>query len=402
MKFPVKFSRWKGAGQPASVPILLGADAVPSTQSDASKDCVLMHRTANANGWPAQRIAIVYSPPSGTTDLTASLYAYETNTGKWYRVGPAGFTLSPGKITYVDSLGIIEPPATGVNMNEPTSGGVQMFLCVSDNGAPNGEHVFAMGADITATEGPEASAGGAATEGTLSALNAKFPAASAPADGKSNATTSTEIQVRPEVYNGTTWDMIRGSLVGVVAFVVTSFAGFLHVLGFGRYAATRPTLADGNGTHTMVNQRGDQTVAEQYQENAFANSDGVCVAVIKKIPNANYSTKKLVEDFGATVTKNAKTTQGVVSSARVANRNAGVRYLQLHNTATTPAGGATPALSIPIEPTGPTGFLTLDERFFGAQGFCPGTTGIAYAWSSSATTYTAATAAEHDTVLMGA
>lgn len=169
-----------------------------------------------------------------------------------------------------------------------------------------------------------------------------------------------------------------------------------------QYKATRPVYGDGNDARHQSNQRGDLCIEEQRQENAFANSDGVCVVAVKKIANANYATKALVQDFGATVTKNAKATQGVVTAARVANRNVAVRYLQFFNTTTVPAGGATPALSIPVEPTGATGFLFIGEWFFGPQGFCPGTSGIAYAWSTTATTYTAATNTEHDTVLMGA
>ena len=168
------------------------------------------------------------------------------------------------------------------------------------------------------------------------------------------------------------------------------------------YSATRPVVADGKDVNLQCETDGSLSTAERRQENAFANSNGVAVIAQKKVANGDYATKKLVEDWGATVTKNAKTTQGIVSAARVANRNAGVRWLQLFNTATTPAGGATPALSIPIEPTGATGYMFIGEWFFGAQGFCPGTIGIAYGWSTTAATYTAATNTEHDTVLMGA
>lgn len=111
---------------------------------------------------------------------------------------------------------------------------------------------------------------------SLSSIDGKLPAAAAAADGESNATTMTELRARELVYNGTTWDMLRGSLAGIVAGVIATWTGMLQVLGLGRYLAARPTLADGQGTHLQLNARGDLAVQEQYipsyEDNA--NSDG--------------------------------------------------------------------------------------------------------------------------------
>lgn len=226
-----------------------------------------------------------------------------------------------------------------------------------------------------------------------------FPTAGAPADAASNATTVSKVGTEASLYNGTTWDRIRGSLGGITSGVLATWTGVPHSLSILRYLSTRPTLATGEGTHHQSNTRGDLAVEEQRQENAFANSDGVCVTAQKKVRNTNYSTKVLVQDYATTVTRNASTTQNVVSAVFVTNRNAAVRYFQLHNTATTPGGGATAAISIAVPPG--TAFMLIGEDFFGPQGFCPGTSGVAYAWSTVAATYTAGTAADHDTLVMG-
>ena len=112
------------------------------------------------------------------------------------------------------------------------------------------------------------------------------------------------------------------------------------------------------------------------------------------------SVRVLVQDYATTVTRNASTTPNVVRSAFVTNRNAVVRYFQLHDVINVPIVGAEAALSLAIPAN--TLFLLIDEDFFGPQGFRPGAAGIAYAWSTNATVYIAgAAAADHDTVILG-
>jgi len=382
MHFPCKFSRWKGAGAPADA-IVLGSDVAPTAYADLRRDSVLNYRPANASGFPAQRVAIVYSPPSGSTSLIATLYAYEANTGKWYRVGPASFTLTPGKITYVDALGLLEPPATQANIANASPSGVQMCIVVADNAAPDGEHVFALAPDITNTEGvDDAGAEAAAT------------------DTDANDVVAAE-RSRMMSFNGTTWERVRSALSNVVAAVVTVWTGIIHVLMFGRYVAARPVLTDGQGTHMHVTQSGDLSVAERNIPDYEDGQWDVAAVAIRPVPDTTYATSVLTTDFGATVTKNAKATKGVVTGLILANRNAAVRYLQLHNTATTPSGGAVPFLSIPVAPTGATGFKEIGNNVLGLMGVCPGASGIAYAWSTTSGTYTAATASEHDTIVLG-
>ena len=153
MRFPIMFSRWKGAGQPASVPILLGGDAVPAppAETPGALDNVLNHRFSNVNGWPCHRIAVVYdgSKVVAPVSLSATMVLYDRSTRRWYRVGPANVVLNEGVITFFDTLGLIEQVATSGGISE-ASGSESAMLIVSDPGAaPDGEHVFAMGADLT-------------------------------------------------------------------------------------------------------------------------------------------------------------------------------------------------------------------------------------------------------------
>ncbi len=86
---------------------------------------------------------------------------------------------------------------------------------------------------------------------------------------------------------------------------------------------------------------------------------------------------------------------GQVRSLHATNRNAAVRYLQFFNQASGAPSGTTNWLfqiTVPLSAS-----VTIGEQLFRDQGF-PFTTGITYGWSTAATTYTAATAGEHDLV----
>ena len=90
-----------------------------------------------------------------------------------------------------------------------------------------------------------------------------------------NVSPPTGVATEPTVYNGTTWDRLRGSLASVTAGVVSSWTGFMQVLGFARYLATRPTLADGQGSHLQSNTRGDLATQEQYLPDYEDNANDV-------------------------------------------------------------------------------------------------------------------------------
>lgn len=106
-------------------------------------------------------------------------------------------------------------------------------------------------------------------------------------------------------------------------------------------------------------------------------------------------------DFGQNATANAKGIPGLVVGLVATNANAAVRYLQIHNTTTTPEDQAVPLLSFAIGKgaTGVPGVIAYGQG--GALG--PGvwcSAGISFGFSTTQATYTAATAADHSIHLL--
>lgn len=89
-------------------------------------------------------------------------------------------------------------------------------------------------------------------------------------------------------------------------------------------------------------------------------------------------------------TTNIKASAGKVYYACVSNTTGVLKYFQLHNTATTPAGGATASLKFPV-PANDTIILQANDLGYDGAYF---STGIAIAASSTLTTYTAVTAGD--------
>lgn len=163
------------------------------------------------------------------------------------------------------------------------------------------------------------------------------------------------------------------------------------------YKATRPTLTDGQSYGLMGNARGDLSVAEAYAPQFEDGTNQVAATSRRFMANGAYSPGKLVGNYGANVTLNAKASAGVVTAIWGKNRNAAIRHLQLHDTATTPSAAAVPKCSFEVAIAG-TVYIGEDILSENGMSF---TNGIAYAWSTTAGTYTAATASEHDTQVWG-
>lgn len=98
---------------------------------------------------------------------------------------------------------------------------------------------------------------------------------------------------------------------------------------------------------------------------------------------------------GANATLNVKSSAGSVLACMCINTNAASRYLQLHNTATVPADQGVPVYSF-LVPAG--GMVGIGTDFFTNAGTAF-STGIAFAFSTTANTYTAGTAADQTTTL---
>lgn len=143
-----------------------------------------------------------------------------------------------------------------------------------------------------------------------------------------------------------------------------------------------------------IDKWGNLQVREQFGPTAEDNTNGVIAQVLKPLATNTYA-PTLKSDFGANATLNVKAAPGNVLAVYGHNGNAAVRYFQIHNTITVPGGGATPIYSFEV-PIGAT--LKVGNEFFvGSGGYL--STGIAYAWSTTLATYTAATAADHSTLV---
>lgn len=102
------------------------------------------------------------------------------------------------------------------------------------------------------------------------------------------------------------------------------------------------------------------------------------------------------KNLGAVSAAFIKAAAGNVFSLMIINRNAAIRYLQLHNKATIPLAGETAQESFPI-PAGTAaqpGILVLDQSYFAPSAYFA--TGIGFAISTTEATFTdTATPADH-------
>lgn len=125
------------------------------------------------------------------------------------------------------------------------------------------------------------------------------------------------------------------------------------------------------------------------------NTNGVIAQALKPLATSTYSWSRFV-DFGSNVTANVKASAGNVKSLYCHNSSGSNAYIQLHNTATTPSSSAVPAFTF-LVPAG--GAVFVDGAFFGESGY-NFATGIAFAFSTTEGTYTAATAGDQVTIIM--
>lgn len=101
-------------------------------------------------------------------------------------------------------------------------------------------------------------------------------------------------------------------------------------------------------------------------------------------------------NYGANATLNVKASPGTVNSLYCHNLGGAAAYVQLHDTNTLPASSAVPLFSF-LVPVGGTVFI--DAQFWGANGHYF-VNGIAFAFSTTEATYTAATAANQMTTIL--
>lgn len=160
------------------------------------------------------------------------------------------------------------------------------------------------------------------------------------------------------------------------------------------YRATPPSLGSGN------NNVSPQCDSVGNLKNTLATiiegedqSNHIMAVMHKLVANSTYTPSRFT-DFGANATLNVKASAGIVMSVICTNTNAATRYLQIHDTATTPGGGAVPIIpGIPIA-TGTQ--VRVGKDIFSEAGFyCAN--GIAFAFSTTQNTYTAGAAGDQST-----
>lgn len=164
----------------------------------------------------------------------------------------------------------------------------------------------------------------------------------------------------------------------------------------GKYNFTTPTLVDG--------QRGDlQLTVNGFLRTELASLLGGedltnnIMGVIHKPIAASTYTFSTDNQMTQVTKRTSKSSPGNVFSVYVSNANAAVRYFQLHNKTSAPAGADVPVLSVAIPPTAGTVIapLVLDVDYFGQGGHYL-SSGVSWAISTTYATFTdSATANEH-------
>lgn len=165
------------------------------------------------------------------------------------------------------------------------------------------------------------------------------------------------------------------------------------------YNSTPPTLSNGGTDALQSDSSGNLKVT---QATLLAGEDltsNVMGVMSKPIASSTYA-PTTYKDAGTVTKANIKSTAGNVYSLRFTNTNAAVRYLQLHNKATAPAAAETAQLYfvIPAGTATAPGELKLNMNDFAPSEYFA--TGIGWAVSTTATTFTdSATAADHTTLI---
>lgn len=160
----------------------------------------------------------------------------------------------------------------------------------------------------------------------------------------------------------------------------------------GQYNATPPTLATGTAAVFQSDSRGNEKVAEAYVDQYVDQNNGLAAVQFRTLPVNTYTATSFT-NRGANATLNVKTTAGVIVGVSCMNTTSQSRYLQVHNTATTPSAAAVPVLSFLVPANSQ---VVIGSDFFTLAGFyCA--TGIAFACSTTIDTYTAGLATDHST-----
>lgn len=191
-----------------------------------------------------------------------------------------------------------------------------------------------------------------------------------------------------------------GSVTGNVASGATDSGN--PVKTGGVYNSVAPTLTSGQRGDTQMDANANTKVTQGtlLAGEDLAGSGGVSGQVLgtiqKPVVTTAYSASWSTS-FGTATKANAKSTPGQAMAVYVTNANAAVRFFQIHDKATAPAGTNVPVFSVPI-PAGTAnnpGTVIIDNAFFLQNGLAC-TLGVGWAVSTTVATFTdSATASEH-------
>ncbi len=166
------------------------------------------------------------------------------------------------------------------------------------------------------------------------------------------------------------------------------------------YNVTKPSPTNGQRVDAQADSAANLEVAEQYSAVAENNADGVDAVGYKPLATNTYA-PTLYAPLTQVTTNFIKASPGNVFSAYITNDNATVRYFQLHNKATAPAGTNVPLYSfkVPAGTANAPGVLILENSFF-TQAGSYFSIGIGWAISTTFATFTdSATNTEHIVVV---
>lgn len=134
----------------------------------------------------------------------------------------------------------------------------------------------------------------------------------------------------------------------------------------------------------------------EYSDTAGKNKNALVVTTLAEASGEG-SVSSLATGFGAVTKAVVKSSPGNVRAIRFTNVNAAVRYAQLHDKATAPAGTNVPLISIPIPAGTATAPGVVEYVFNPSVRFG---TGIGWAVSTTQGTFTdSATASEHNVLI---
>lgn len=220
-------------------------------------------------------------------------------------------------------------------------------------------------------------------------VDTELPSAAALADATANPTT-TNLGAELMLYNNSTWDRARSG----VTTPSSTFTGMLNDLPWAKYDTTPTARTNGQGGPLQADVNGALNI-NSYTLLSGEDQTNLGLAVFQKpVAASTYAPSRYV-NLGSSTAANVKSSAGNVFSISITNANAASRYVQIHNTAGTPAGAAVPVYTFLI-PAG--GMVVIGNDFFtNAGGYL--STGIGFAVSTTAGTYTAATAADHMTII---